>query len=92
MREEDGEVTVTVSGDDGDCQAAGVTVTATTNKAGAKRISISPTSAKTDANGEVTFTITAKNKTGNAKVTFKAEGVKKPLRYTVKVKKKVKKK
>src|SRR3990167_4119851 len=88
LREEDGEVTVTVSGDDGDCQAAGVTVTATTNKAGAKRISISPTSAKSDANGEVTFTITAKNKTGNERITFKAEGVKKPLKYTVKVKKK----
>jgi len=88
LREDEGEVTVTVSGDDGDCQAAGVTVTATTTKAGAKRISISPASDTTDGNGEIVFTITAKNKTGNARVTFKADGVKKPLRYTVKVRKK----
>ena len=67
---------------------AGETVTATTNKADAKRISISPASAKTDASGEATFTITATKKTGNARVTFQAEGVKKPLKYTVKVKKK----
>jgi len=92
LREAEGEVAVTVGGDDGDCQAAGVTVTATTTTAGAKRISISPASDTTDANGEVVFTITATNKPGNARVTFKAEGVKKPLRYTVKVKKKVKKK
>ena len=86
VQEEDGEVTV--SGDNGDCQAAGVTVTATTNTAGAKRISISPASDTTDGNGEIVFTITAKDKTGNARVTFTAEGVKKSLRYTVKVKKK----
>ena len=88
LREAEGEVAVTVSGDDGDCQAAGVTVTATTTTAGAKRISISPASDTTDANGEVVFTMTAKDKKGNARVTFKADGVKKPLRYTVKVKKK----
>jgi len=86
LREEDGEVTVTVSGDD--CLVAGETVTAETNTAGEKRISISPASATTDANGEATFTITATKKTGNAKVTFKAEGVKKPLKYTVKVRNK----
>ena len=45
----------------------GETVTATTNKAGAKRISISPESDATDENGEVVFTITATNKTGNAR-------------------------
>jgi len=53
-----------------------------------KRISISPESDTTDANGEVVFTITADGgKTGSARITFVAEGVKKKLRYSVKVKK-----
>ena len=86
-RNASGDITVTVTGED-DCAVAGEPVTATTNTAGEKRISISPASDTTDANGEIVFTITAKNKTGNARVTFKAEGVKKSLRYTVKVKKK----
>ena len=86
-RNASGDVTATVTGED-DCAFAGEPVTATTNTAGEKRISISPASDTTDANGEIVFTITAKNKTGNARVTFKAEGVKKSLRYTVKVKKK----
>ena len=85
--DDEGEVTVTVSGDDGGCEAAGVLVTATTTTAGAKRISISPASDTTDANGEVVFTMTAKDKKGNARITFVAEGVKKKLRYSVKVKK-----
>ena len=84
--DDEGEVTVTVSGDD--CLAAGVKVTATTTTAGLKRISISPESDTTDANGEVVFTITADGgKTGSARITFVAEGVKKKLRYSVKVKK-----
>mgnify|MGYP001579364964 FL=1 len=74
-------VTVTVSGNN--CLAAGVTVTATTNKAGGKRISISPSSQKTDADGEALFTITAKKKTGNARVTFQAGDLKRKM--TVKV-------
>ena len=76
--------TVTVNGDICDV-VAGETVTATITAAGKKRISISPTSGKTDANGEATFTITAKKKTGNARVTFKAGSVKKSI--TVKVRK-----
>jgi len=85
--EDEGEVTVTVTGDAGGCEAAGVTVTATTNTAGAKRISISPASDTTDANGEIVFKITAKDKKGNARVTFKAVGVKKTAKVTVKVRK-----
>jgi len=85
--EEEGEVTVTVTGDDGDCQAAGVEVTAKTNTAGAKRISISPASDTTDANGKVVFMITAKDKKGNARITFEAVGVKKTAKVTVKVRK-----
>ena len=79
-------MTVTVTGEE-DCASEGVTVTATTNKAGAKRISISPASDTTDENGEAVFTITAKDKTGNASITFTA-GDAKPKRITVKVKKK----
>jgi len=54
------------------CAVEGETVTATINKAGKKRISISPTSAMTDGNGEAAFTITARKKTGMAKVYFNA--------------------
>ena len=64
-----GDVTVAVTGVDG-CLVEGETVTAAINKAGKKRISISPTSAMTDGNGEAAFTITARNKTGSAKVYF----------------------
>ncbi len=83
-RKKSGDVTVTVTGED-DCAVEGETVTATINAAGKKRISVSPTSATTDASGAATFTITAKKKTGNARVTFKAGSVKKSI--TVKVRK-----
>ena len=83
-RKKSGDVTVTVTGAD-DCAVEGETVTATINAAGKKRISVSPTSATTDASGAATFTITAKKKTGNARVTFNAGSVKKSI--TVKVKK-----
>ena len=75
---------MTVTGEAG-CLVDGETVTATINAAGKKRIRISPTSAATDQSGAVTFTITAKKKTGNARVTFKAGSVKKSI--TVKVRK-----
>jgi len=77
------EVTVTVTGDNG-CPVQGDTVTASVNSTGKNVISVSPISATTDASGEATFTITAKNKTGNATVTFK-EG-NSNLRTKVKVK------
>jgi len=83
-RKKSGDVTVTVTGAN-DCAVEGVSVTATINAAGKKRISISPTSESTDASGEATFTIKAKKKTGNARVTFKAGAVKKSM--TVKVRK-----
>ena len=77
-----GEVTVTVTGADG-CAVEGEMVTATTNMAGNKRISISPESAETDENGQAVFTITAK-KTGNARVTFRAGDVKESIIVKVK--------
>ena len=76
-RGENSEVIVTLKGDN--CIPAGKTVTATIGKFGSKRISISSTSEITDENGQVKFTITAKNKIGNAKVKFKANGIKKTM-------------
>lgn len=46
-------------------------VKAKTVKGGRNLIRVTPSSKRTDANGEAVFTITAKNKTGNATVTFK---------------------
>lgn len=71
------------SGPFGDIPVPKVAVKA---KVGDKKIvNISPPNALTDANGQATFTITAKKKIGNAKITFKAGNVKKIL--VVKVKK-----
>ena len=81
-RNASGNVTVTVTGEE-DCASEGATVTATTNNAGAKRISISPASDSTDENGQATFTITAKNKTGSARVAFKVGDAK--MSMTVKI-------
>jgi len=82
-RKKSGDVTVTVTCDDEGLE--GQDVTATINAAGKKRISITPKRATTDASGAATFTITAKKKTGRARVTFKAGSVKKSM--TVKVRK-----
>ena len=65
------EVIVALKGDD--CVPTGNTVTATISKIGSKRIWVTPTSQATDENGQAKFTITAKNKAGNAKVTFMIE-------------------
>ncbi|HHT9144101.1 MAG: fibronectin type III domain-containing protein [Candidatus Brocadiaceae bacterium] len=82
QRGQSGDVTVTVKGDN--CIPEGKTVTATIGKAGSRRISISSASEVTDANGQAKFTITAKNKIGNAKVTFNADSLKKTLIVKVK--------
>ena len=81
-KKEFSEVTVTVTGADG-CAIEGETVTATTNMAGNKRISISPESAETDENGQATFTIVAK-KTGKTRIIFKAGDVKESIIVKVK--------
>ena len=71
-RKENKNVTVTLTGDDGGL-SEGKTVTASINKAGQKRITISSISTAVDSNGQAVFTITANNKkTGKAKVTFKS--------------------
>jgi len=88
-RNASGDITVKVTGEDG-CAVAGETVTATINKAGKKRLSVSPTSAVTDENGRAIFTITAKKKVGKASITFRvrAEDIKDEV--SVKVSNKVK--
>ncbi|MCR4291408.1 MAG: glycosyl hydrolase [Candidatus Kuenenia sp.] len=81
LRGESEEVTVTVKGDN-DCFSEGVTVKAKIKK-GKKFIKIPSKTAKTDKNGEATFTITAGNKKGNAKVLFTADGLKATLNVKV---------
>jgi len=81
-RKKSGTITVTVTGAEG-CPVDGETVTATINSVGKKRISVSPTSDSTDENGRALFTITAKNKIGNARITFKANSLKKVLSVNI---------
>ncbi|MBI2470048.1 MAG: hypothetical protein HYV59_02225 [Planctomycetes bacterium] len=64
-------VTVTVSGSNG-CKPAGATVTAVV-KTGKNRATVNSATAATDENGQATFTITAGQKKGNAKVVFTVE-------------------
>lgn len=71
-------VTVTVTGEDV-CPVEGETVTAKIDKAGQRRIVISPASGVTDTDGQVTFTITAGKNTGIGRVAFKAGSLKKVL-------------
>ena len=75
-------VTVTVT-DAGGCPVADEKVSAKVNRAGKKRVKISPSSKTTDENGAAAFTITAKKKTGKAKVTFKAGGIKKKINVKI---------
>lgn len=82
-RKKSRNVTVTVGGD-GNCPVEGETVTATIGASGKKRVSVSPTSQKTDENGQATFTITAKKKTGKARITFQSAEQKKSITVTVK--------
>ena len=57
------------------CPAEGMTVTAVVDSKSKRKklISVSPTSAVTDENGEATFTIKARNKKGNAQIYFSIE-------------------
>jgi len=66
-------VTVTVTGNS-NCPVEGVTVMATISASGKKRVSVSPASQTTNEKGQATFTITAKKKTGKARITFQVAG------------------
>ena len=68
-----GEVTVTVTGDDG-CAVEGEAITVVLNSKSKRSIKISSMRQITDENGEAVFTVTAKKK-GNATITFKANGL-----------------
>jgi hypothetical protein len=81
-RRQSSEVTITLEGDN--CVPAGKTVTATIGKNGDSRISISSTNEVADESGETKFTIAAKDKSGKAKVTFKADNFKKSMIVKVK--------
>lgn len=83
MREESDEVVVTLIPAEGCPLEEGEVITAKVNRSGRKRISVSPQSATTNAHGEATFTITAKKKTGNAKVKFRYENLKTAVKVKV---------
>jgi|SRR3972149_1968100 len=76
------EVTVILKGKK-DCSTEGKIVTATINKVGNIRITVTPANQAVDENGEAKLVITARNKVGNARVTFKADNLK--MFLTVKV-------
>lgn len=76
-RGQSSEVDITLGGNS--CTPAGKTVTATIGKFGSNRISISSMSEVTDENGVAKFIVTAKDKIGNVKVTFKADNLKKSI-------------
>lgn len=76
-RGQSGGVSVALEGDN--CVPEGKTVTTTIGKFGSSRISISSTSEVTDENGQAKFMITAGNKIGNAKVTFKIDNLKRSI-------------
>lgn len=72
-----GVITVTLEGDNGVLE--GKTVIGTTGKSGSRRILILPASGVTDGHGQAQFAINAKDKTGNARATFKADNLKKSI-------------
>ena len=81
-RESRGTITVTLAGKE-ECSPVSKMVVATVNKAGSKRISVTPTNQEANEKGKAKFTITTKNIPGNAKVTFEVDSLEKSL--TVKV-------
>jgi len=81
-RGQSGEVVVTLEGDN--CVPEGKTVSATIGKNGNSRISLSSTNEVTDESGQAKFTITAKDKIGKAKVTFKTDNLKRSIIVKVK--------
>ena len=76
-RGEQGEVIVTLKGDT--CVPEGETVTATIGRVDSKRVSVSSTEEITDEDGLAKFIISARDKMGNAKVTFEANNLRKSV-------------
>lgn len=80
-KEDKGGVIVTLTGEEG-CPAMNKTVTAKIKK-GKRLIMVTPTSALTEVNGQATFTITAKNKTGRARVQFRVGNLETKLEVNI---------
>ncbi len=80
---ESSEVTITIMCEDGVTPVPGERVKAKV-KSGGNMVTVSPSKAVTDVNGQAVFTITAKNKAGKGKVVFKDKAA--GLKTTVKVK------
>ncbi len=71
------EVTVTLEGDN--CVPEGEIIKVKTGKFGSRRISVLPESQATDENGQAKFMITARNRIGSTRVTFKVDNFKKSI-------------
>lgn len=76
-RKQSNVTTVTIEGDNGVLE--GKTVTATIGKADSRHILISPADEVTNEHGQTQFTITAKDKTGNGKIVFKSDNLKRSI-------------
>ena len=79
-----GDVTVTVTGADG-CAVEGEMVNTITRGKNRKILSVLPSSAMTDKNGQAVFTITA-NKKGKASLSFNADNLADNLVMIIKIK------
>ncbi len=77
-RKESGVVIVTVTGAD-DCNVEGIMVKANIGLASRQFITVTPKNNVTDSNGQTQFMITAKDKTGIAKITFRTGNVRKSI-------------
>ncbi len=76
-REQSAIMIISLKGED--CVPSSQMVIVTTNRAGSKRILFSSSTVVTDEDGNATFTITAKNKIGNAIVRVKVDSLKKTI-------------
>lgn len=80
---EEGEVIITLILPEGCSPKEGGMITAKINKVDKKRMSVSPQSTHTDVNGKARFTVTAKQKTGKARVEFRYEDFKTTVKVNV---------
>ncbi|MEK6634922.1 MAG: Ig-like domain-containing protein [Planctomycetota bacterium] len=74
------KVTITVTGKNG-CPVEGDSIKASVSNS--SLVTVSPRNKTTDENGRAVFTITAKNKTGNAVVTFRDGSLSTQVNVTV---------
>jgi hypothetical protein len=77
-REGSAEITVTITGEY-DAPAESETIETKVDASGKKLISVLPSSSTTNADGQVSFVITAGKKAGKTRITFKAGCLKKSV-------------